>query len=277
MNMDSSNKIISPKIMGILNITPDSFSDGGKYQNIDNAIKRALEMHQQGADIIDIGGESTRPYADFVELEEESRRILPVIEQLSSYSDLCLSIDTRKPEIAIAAIKAGAHIWNDVSGLTYSKNSLSCAKDLNVPIILMHSKGSPKTMQNNPVYDDVVSEVFNFLKTQYRRALDFGIQQKHIIIDPGIGFGKNKEDNLILLKSLDIFKQIAPLLLGVSRKKIISDIDHQTDQKDVRHRIGGSLAFALWGFESGIDYIRVHDVQETVQAFKIWSNLKQDQ
>lgn len=258
--------------MGILNVTPDSFSDGGKLKTAAAAVKVANALVAAGADIIDIGGESTRPGAKPVALKEELKRTIPIIEKLSQDwtkkgIDARISIDTRKAKVAREAIKAGAHIWNDVSALTYDEASLETAAELGCPVILMHAKGSPETMQDNPSYEDTLGEIKLWLSTRVAVAIASGVKEENITVDPGIGFGKRQQDNLAILAFLETFKAIGyPVLLGASRKSYIGKIDGS----DVEHRLGGSVATAIWGASKGADIIRVHDVQETVQALKMW-------
>lgn len=258
--------------MGILNTTPDSFSDGGRYDGLERAVKGAMRLWEQGADIIDIGGESTRPGAEEISISEEIMRTVPVIVALregTKDKDVgpIISIDTRKPEVAQAAILAGADIWNDVTALTFDKTSEKVAADLGCPVILMHMQGSPETMQDNPHYGHVVAEVKDYLAKRID-ALDFaGVDRENITLDPGIGFGKRQEDNLALLHHLTEFKSLGcPLLMGASRKGFIGRLDgsHADD------RLGGSLATALWSAQAGAEIVRVHDVSETVQAMKVW-------
>lgn len=259
-----------PKIMGILNVTPDSFSDGGQYDVVDKAVARAHEMAHAGADIIDIGGESTRPGADVVEQGEELARVIPVIESLSGI-DADISIDTRRPAVAQAAVKAGASIWNDVTALEFDASSPDMAAHLSCKVVLMHMRGTPETMQKNPHYKNVVAEVMGYLKARMSVALKAGVKKENIILDPGIGFGKRLEDNLDLLQHLDDFHILGrPLLLGASRKSFIGKIDGSDANSDANGRIGGSIASALWGASMGASILRVHDVEETVQALKIW-------
>ncbi len=265
-----------PKIMGILNVTPDSFSDGGRYDNLDLAIKQALAMIDAGADIIDIGGESTRPGAQDVSIKDEIMRTIPIIGALRETvrdfdMEPLISIDTRKPDVAEAAVLAGADIWNDVTALSFDPRSEPLAADLACPVIIMHAQGSPETMQNNPYYDDTVVDVKTYLSKRID-ALEFaGIERKHITIDPGIGFGKRQDDNLALLKHLQDFMVLGcPLLMGVSRKSFIGKIDGSTSDD----RLGGSLAAALWSAQAGASILRVHDVGETAQALKIWEAIE---
>jgi len=258
--------------MGILNVTPDSFSDGGHYDSYDLAVKQALKLLDEGADIIDIGGESTRPGAIEIDVTEEVRRTVPVIMALREATrdyriDPVISIDTRKPEVAEAAIHAGADIWNDVSGLTFDARSESVAADLACPLILMHAQGSPENMQDNPYYGHAVPEIKDWFAKRIDACEFVGIERRNITLDPGIGFGKRQEDNLTILNGLESFKELGcPLLIGVSRKSFIGRIDGSTADD----RIGGSLAAALWSASKGADILRVHDVSETVQALRVW-------
>ena len=259
--------------MGILNVTPDSFSDGGQFDSYDVAVKQALSLLDQGADIIDIGGESTRPGAHEVSTQEEVRRTVPVIMALREATrdfeqDPVISIDTRKPEVAEAAVLAGADIWNDVSGLTFDARSEAVAAELACPLILMHAQGAPETMQDNPHYENTVFDIKDWLAKRLDACEFAGIERGMITLDPGLGFGKRQEDNLAILNRLEDFKALGcPLLMGASRKSFISRIDGSA----VDDRLGGSLAAALWSAANGADILRVHDVSETLQAIKIWA------
>jgi len=261
-----------PRIMGILNVTPDSFSDGGQFDSYDLAVKQALVLLDEGADIIDIGGESTRPGAAEVDVKEEVRRTVPVIMALREATrdhviDPIISIDTRKPEVAQAAVLAGADIWNDVSGLTFDPRSEAVAAELSCPLILMHAQGSPETMQDSPYYGHAVKEIKDWLAKRIDACEFAGIERSHITLDPGIGFGKRQEDNLAIFNQLESFKDLGcPILMGASRKSFIGRIDGSTADD----RLGGSLAAALWSAAKGADILRVHDVSETVQALRVW-------
>ena len=257
--------------MGILNVTPDSFSDGGRHDALEAAVAQAKAMLEQGADIIDIGGESTRPGALTVPVEEEIRRTVPVvtaIREATGDTDPAptLSIDTRKPEVAEAAILAGADIWNDVSALTYAPESLPLAAELGCPVILMHAQGPPETMQDRPHYDDPVEEVLAFLRDRIEACEAAGVERRNITIDPGIGFGKRLSDNLALLRATPRFAALAPTLVGTSRKSFIQTIDGSPVDK----RLPGSLASALYAAKKGAAVLRVHDVAETLQAIRVW-------
>ncbi|MDH3635327.1 MAG: dihydropteroate synthase [Gammaproteobacteria bacterium] len=259
------------QIMGVVNATPDSFSDGGKFNTIQKALKHAQRLISEGADILDIGGESTRPGSRQVGLDEELERTIPLIEAIREMSDIPISIDTSKPGVMQASVTAGATMINSIWALQL-EDSLQVAADLKVPVILMHMQGSPATMQQDPTYADVVGEVKEFLKARIDAALDAGIALEHIIIDPGFGFGKTIEHNLLLLKSLFEFKQLGvPVLAGLSRKRMIGTIlDKPVDQ-----RLYGSLSTAVMAAMLGADILRVHDVAETVDAIKMVKALGQ--
>jgi len=256
-----------PMIMGVVNVTPDSFSDGGRFVDRQAALAHGLKLAEDGADILDIGGESTRPGADPVSLEEERARIMPVVEGLAKACDVALSIDTRKAPIARAAVAAGASIWNDVSALTYAEESMHAAAALSCDIVLMHAQGDPKTMQENPSYGDVVQEVMDFLSARIEACLAAGMDRARLIVDPGIGFGKALEHNLALLAGLDQLTRLnCPVLLGASRKRFIAALDRE---RPAEGRLGGSLAAALAGWRAGAHILRVHDVAATRQALKV--------
>jgi len=258
--------------MGVLNVTPDSFSDGGRFADVDAAIAQARGMIQAGADLIDIGGESTRPGATPVAEKVELDRVLPVIAAIREISDIPLSIDTLKPAVARAAVAAGAMMWNDVSGLTASPDSLATAAALGCDVVIMHMKGPPATMQDDPRYTDPVREVLAELEGRANAAIATGVARGKIWLDPGIGFGKRLEHNLALIAALDQLAALGfPVLLGVSRKRTVMAIDPTA--VDPRDRLGGSLAMALFGAAKGVAAIRVHDVRETVQALKVWAAL----
>ena len=254
-------------IMGIVNVTPDSFSDGGDHDTTDAAVHHAKQLVTQGADIIDIGGESTRPGANPVSIDEELSRVLPVIKQLKGNAQW-ISIDTRHAVVMEAAIRAGANFINDVSALEDDANSLSIAAKYDVPICLMHKKGLPKTMQDNVRYDDVVEEVYAYLENRIQLCMSSGIAKDRLVVDPGIGFGKNRDHNLALIKSIDRFHALnVPVLLGASRKSFIEHVmGTETRPKD---RLGGSLAVALYALQKNVQIVRVHDVLETRQALQV--------
>ena len=262
-----------PQIMGIVNRTPDSFSDGGRFVPLDHAIDHALALIADGADILDIGGESTRPGAASVPEQEEIDRTAPLVEALAARSETPISIDTRKPGVARAAFAAGATIWNDVSALTFAETSLQTAASLAGPVILMHASGDPETMQDDPQYEDVVREVAEFLAARRDAAIAAGVERRNIYVDPGIGFGKTLAHNLALLANLGQFATIAPVLLGASRKRFIAAIDRDGPADD--SRLGGSLAAALAGAAQGAAVLRVHDVAAMRQALAVHTAIAQ--
>jgi len=250
------------QVMGVINATPDSFSDGGKFDSFDKAFAHSRQLITEGVDIIDIGGESTRPGSQQVELEQELARTIPLIKAIREISDIPISIDTSKPGVMRTAVNAGATMINSIWALRMD-DSLQVAADLAVPVCLMHMQGTPETMQQNPAYTNVVSEVLDFLKARMDAALDAGIAQQHIIVDPGFGFGKTIEHNLLLLASLPVFRQLGvPVLAGLSRKGMIGKIL----DKPAEQRLYGSLSVAVMAAMLGADIVRVHDVAETLDA-----------
>ncbi len=254
-----------PQVMGILNVTPDSFSDGGRFLRPVSALEHARRLIGDGADILDIGGESTRPGAEPVPLEEELKRTIPLIESIRGFSDIPVSIDSSKPEVMRAAAEAGADLINDVWALR-RPGALEAAADTGLPVCLMHMRGEPGNMQQNPQYDDVVSEVRDFLLQRAEAAQQAGIPRSRILLDPGFGFGKTLEQNLQLFRALDRFKATGyPLLVGISRKSMIGGITG----RPVEQRLAGSIAFAVLAAQAGSDVIRVHDVAETRDALAI--------
>lgn len=267
-------EMTAPRLMGVLNITPDSFSDGGVHATFDTAVARATAMAAEGSDFIDIGGESTRPGADFVPAADEIARTVPVIEALIAAGLTApISIDTRKAEVARAAITHGAALFNDVSALSFDPESLATAAELNAPVCLMHAQGDPKTMQVNPTYDDVLLDVYDFLETRVAACEAAGIPRARLIVDVGIGFGKTLEHNLPLLRRMSLFHSLGcPILLGVSRKRFIGTL---SGVDDAAKRAPGSIAAALWCVAQGVQIIRAHDVAETKQALAIWRALQQ--
>ena len=257
--------------MGIVNATPDSFSDGGDAYSFDDAVARGVDLVAQGAAIIDVGGESTRPGADPVSIDEEIARTVPVIERLVA-GGITVSIDTRHATVMEAATQAGASIINDVTALTGDEKSLDVAANSDAHIVLMHMQGTPGTMQSSPSYADASVEVFEYLKDRLEACVKAGIATTRIAVDPGIGFGKNLEHNLQILKSLDMYKNLGvTLLLGVSRKSFIGEI---TDEATPKNRLAGSLAAGIWGVKSGFDILRVHDVGATADALKVWTAIE---
>ena len=271
MNIEHLNDwLLSKKkqslIMGILNITPDSFSDGGDFFEKNIAIDRALEMVEQGADIIDIGGESTRPFSDSVSLKEEISRVIPVIEGICKESDVCISIDTTKSKVANEALEAGASVINDISAMEIDSLMVDVALKFNCPIVLMHMKGIPKNMQDNPQYQSLISDIKEYLLARIDFVVSKGIDRNKIIIDPGIGFGKTVENNFEIINNLDQFvKMNFPVLLGASRKSFIG-VSLNLPEND---RLEGSIAANIIGLQKGAKIFRVHDVVETNRAMVI--------
>jgi dihydropteroate synthase len=254
-------------IMGVLNVTPDSFSDGGKFFAADKAIEHGLRMATEGADIIDVGGESTRPGAESVAAEEELRRVIPVIEKLRAKIDFPISIDTWKAEVARAAIHAGAAIVNDVTGGRGDEGMLPLIAETKSAFVIMHMQGTPRTMQNQPRYVDVVSEVSDFFRQQYDRAIGCNIDPMAIAFDPGIGFGKTLDHNLDLLAQLERLRtHDRPLVIGVSRKSFLGKVANSPEMKD---RLAPAVALTSLLRARGADVLRVHDVKENVSALRI--------
>jgi len=255
------------RLMGVVNVTPDSFYDGGPYLAKDAAIAHALRLEQEGADILDIGGESTRPWSEPLGLEEECGRVLPVIAALAKRTRARLSIDTRKAEVMRRAALEGAHIINDVSALTHDPRSMEVAAELGLPVVLMHSQGDPRTMQDAPSYDDVVLDVYDALQARIEACERAGIPSARLIVDPGIGFGKTLQHNLAIIGALSIFHGLGcAVLLGASRKSFIG---HLTGA-EAPDRLPGSIAAALLGAAQGVQILRVHDVATTGQALAVW-------
>ena len=254
-----------PQVMGILNVTPDSFSDGGFFVSVPDAIEQARSMVLEGVAILDVGGESTRPGAKSVSAQEEIDRVIPVIDAIKQECDTIISIDTSKPDVMREAVKAGAGVINDVRALQES-GALEAANDLAVPVCLMHMRGQPRTMQENPQYDDVIADVISFLRDRIKVCVEAGIPTEHLIIDPGFGFGKSVAHNLTLVKRLKDFSVLdLPVLMGVSRKSSIGTVlDKPVDQ-----RLYGSVALATICCQLGANIIRTHDVAATVDAIKI--------
>jgi dihydropteroate synthase len=253
-------------VMGVLNATPDSFSDGGRYFNHDKAIEQGLSIARDGADIIDIGGESTRPYAQLVPEEEELSRVIPVIEALKKEIDTPISIDTCKAGVAAAALKAGASIINDISALRFDSRMAPVAAEAGVPVILMHMQGTPGNMQDNPFYNDLIPEIIDFLKSAIDSAVKAGVKREMIIIDPGIGFGKNFNHNLEIIRNLARFTELdLPILFGPSRKAFIGRILG----KEPAERDAGTMAAVSAGVINGAHIMRVHNVKMAVDTVKV--------
>lgn len=257
--------------MGVINTTPDSFSDGGQYDTIENAFRHARQLIEDGVDILDVGGESTRPGSGNVDLDEELERTIPLIKAVREVSDIPISIDTNKTGVMQRAVEAGATLINSIWALQL-ENSLEVVAELGVPVCLMHMQGTPETMQNNPSYTDVVAEVMGFLRQRIDAAIKAGIKQSNIIVDPGFGFGKTLQHNLLMLKSLTKFKSLGvPLLVGLSRKSMIGTIlDKPVDQ-----RLYGSISGAVIAAMLGADIIRAHDVPQTLDAIAMVNALNE--
>src|SRR4051812_13418820 len=264
-------RLDQPQVMGIVNATPDSFSDGGQFADAASAAAAGADMASQGAAIVDVGGESTRPGAKPVWEGDEIERVVPVIRQLAS-GGAAVCVDTRKADVMTAALDAGARMINDVSALTYDERSASAIAAAGVPVILMHHQGAPETMQDDPRYDDVLVEVYAWFEERISAAADAGIDRNRILIDPGFGFGKNVGHNLELMNGLALFHSLGcPLVVGASRKRTIGAL---SGEAPADNRLGGSIAFALKAAEQGAQIVRVHDVFETVQALRIWRGLR---
>ena len=255
-----------PHIMGILNVTPDSFSDGGLHNNVEQAIKHALQMIEDGATVIDVGGESTRPGASIVAVEEEIRRVVPVVTALSKY-DVVISIDTSEPQVIREAVKAGAHIWNDVRALT-RPNALETAAELNIPVIIMHMRGEPTTMNGLDQYNDVVVDVMSELQQRVDDAIEAGVKAENIMIDPGFGFAKNAQQNLKLLSELYKLNYLGyPMLSALARKRFVGEA---LGGAEAHQRAVGSVTGHLLSIQQGACMVRVHDVKATSDAIKMW-------
>ena len=258
-------------VMGVLNTTPDSFSDGGRFNHLNKAVAHAIQMEKNGADIIDIGGESTRPGAEPVSVETEMSRTLPVIKAIRKLSNITLSIDTYKSEVAQEAISAGANFINDISGMTFDKKMMDSVKKNKVAIVLMHMKGKPLTMQTNPVYHDLIKDILDYFSFNIQKAVDFGIKPENIIIDPGIGFGKTLDDNFKLIRYLRKFSIFqCPILIGPSRKSFIGSSLNLPEND----RLEGTLAAVSAGVLNGASIVRVHDVKEVKRAVIILDKIK---
>ena len=264
-------RLDQPQVMGIVNATPDSFSDGGQFADASAAAEAGADMASAGAAIIDVGGESTRPGATLVWEGDEIARVEPVVRQLAAGGN-AVSIDTRKADVMATALQAGAQLVNDVSALTYDDRSASIVAAAGVPIILMHHRGAPETMQQDPRYDDALIEIYLWFEERITAAEESGIARDKILIDPGFGFGKNVSHNLELMNGLALFHSLGcPVVVGASRKRTIGAL---SGEAPVEKRLGGSIAFALKAVEQGAQLIRVHDVFETAQALRIWRGLR---
>jgi dihydropteroate synthase len=258
-------------VMGILNVTPDSFFDGGKFVDLELALERALQLEAEGADIIDIGGESTRPGSIAISVQEELQRVIPVVEKLRTKTKVLISVDTYKAEVAKRALKAGAQIINDISGLRFDPGMAKVIAESGAAVILMHIQGTPRHMQDNPQYDNLIDEILDYLRKSSAIAMQAGIRADQIIIDPGIGFGKRLEDNYVILKYLDEFKSLGfPILVGPSRKSFIGKVLDLPPEE----RLEGTLAAVSAAVLHGANIVRVHDVQATVRAVRIIDRIK---
>ncbi len=260
----------SPVLMGIINLTPDSFSDGGKYRNIKSAYEHSKFLIQKGCKIIDVGGESTRPGSSDVNVNLEWKRIQNFLKKSRGLKSL-ISVDTRKSKIMNKANKYKLNLVNDISGLSYDPNTLEFLKKTNKPFVLNHIKGEPANMQKNPKYKNVVLDIYDFFEEKLKIIRNKGIKHNNIILDPGIGFGKNLKHNITILKDISVFHSLGfPLLLGISRKRFIKDLSDMNDSKD---RIGGTISASLWSMMLGVQLLRVHDVNEVNQAIKVFKKL----
>jgi len=254
--------------MGILNVTPDSFSDGGEVTNVDTAVKKGLRLIEQGADILDIGGESTRPGSDPVSLEEELRRVVPVVQELMAQSDIPISVDTTKAEVARQSLAAGAVIINDISGLTFDPDMIPLAAQTGAGVICMHIQGTPQTMQDNPEYDDVITDLKHWFNERLEELLQAGIEPSRIVLDPGIGFGKTAEHNLQILSHIRDFQDLGyPVLIGHSRKRFLSKL---LDRK-VEERLAGTMGVSIALASQSVDILRLHDVESNRDAISAWN------
>ena len=264
-------RLDQPQVMGIVNVTPDSFSDGGRFADSAAAAEAGADMASQGAAIVDVGGESTRPGASMVWEGDEIERAIPVIKRLA-LGGAAVSADTRKADVMTAALEAGARMINDVSALTYDDRSAGVIAAAGVPVVLMHHKGAPETMQDDPRYDDVLVEVYSWLEDRIEAAEEAGIERDRILVDPGFGFGKNVAHNLELMNGLALFHSLGcPVVVGASRKRTIGAL---SGEAPADQRLAGSIALALKAAEQGAQLLRVHDVPETVQALRIWRGLR---
>jgi dihydropteroate synthase len=264
-------RLDQPQVMAIINATPDSFSDGGQFADSAAAAEAGARMAAEGAAIVDVGGESTRPGARSIWEGDEIERVVPVIRQLAA-GGTAVSCDTRKADVMTAAVQAGAQMINDVSALTYDARSAQVAAGLTVPVVLMHHQGAPEVMQDDPRYDDILVEIYLWLEERIAAAVEAGVKSEHILIDPGFGFGKKVAHNLELMNGLALFHSLGcPLVVGASRKRTIGALSAEAPSDK---RLGGSIAFAMKAAEQGVQILRVHDVFETVQALKVWRGMR---
>jgi len=254
-------------VMGVVNVTPDSFSDGGRFLQTEDAVKQALQLAADGADILDVGGESTRPGAEPVSVDAEIARVVPVIKRLRAEApDIALSVDTRHPQVARAALAAGAHIVNDVTGAE-DPGTIEAVRETGAGLVLMHMRGEPRTMQANPTYDDVVAEVRHFLASRIDEVVAAGVSRDRLCADPGLGFGKTTVHNLVLLRDVASFRELrVPVLVGASRKRFIGELTGADEPTD---RVEGTAGAVAWCAGQGVDVVRVHDVREMVRVVKV--------
>jgi len=268
-NFSSLNFRKIPNIMGVLNLTPDSFSDGGKFNKKNRGVGYAYNLFLLGADIVDVGGESTRPGSKPVNQKEEWKRIEKIIKNIDK--KVPLSLDTRKSEIMSKGIKIGIKIINDVSGLSYDTKTIDVLKKNKIPFVIQHSQGTPENMQKNPVYKNELLDIYDFFEAKIEFLRSKGIKHKNIMIDPGIGFGKNLKHNMNLIRNVSIFHTLGfPILLGLSRKKFIKDLSGKNDTKE---RVGGTIASSLYSMMQGVQVLRIHDVNELMQSIKVFKQL----
>ena len=268
-NFSSFNFNYYPNIMGILNLTPDSFSDGGKYNKFFLGYKHAINLFNSGSNIVDIGGESTRPGSRIVSEDKEWNRISSTIKKLKK--KVPISLDTRKSNIMEQGIKHGVKLINDISGLKFDKNSINIIKKYNIPFVINHIQGDPSTMQKNPKYKNILFDIYDYFEERIRHVRLKGIKHNNIIIDPGIGFGKNLKHNITLISKISLFHSLGfPVLLGMSRKKFIKDVSGRNDSK---HRLGGTIGSTLFALMQGVQILRVHEVNEIIQSIKIFKKL----
>ena len=260
-----------PLLMGIINLTPDSFSDGGKYNKKNKGFHHAKYLIKKGCKILDIGGESTRPGSNEVEKKKEWKRINITLKKLKKIKKF-VSVDTRKSWIIKKAINYKINLINDVSGLSYDSNTINILKDTKIPFVIHHMKGNPKTMQKNPIYKNVLLDIYDFFETKIKKIKLNGIKHENIILDPGIGFGKNLKHNITLMSKISIFHSLGfPIMLGVSRKRFIKDLSGNNDSKE---RLGGTISSSLYAMMQGVQILRVHDVNEVNQSLKVFKSLK---
>ena len=268
-NIKNLNLKSIPKIMGVLNITPDSFSDGGKFNKNHLAKKQLDNLFNSGSDLVDIGGESTRPGSKAISIKVEWRRLINILNKIDKKK--IISLDTRKSEIMEKGIKLGVKLINDVSGLSFDKNSINILKKYNIPFVLQHSLGDPEKMQNNPKYKNVILDIYDFFEEKIRYLRKVGISHNNIILDPGIGFGKNLKHNIMIIKNISIYHSLGlPILIGTSRKKFIKELSQNNDSTT---RVGGTISSVIFGMMQGVHIVRVHDTNEIIQSIKIFKQL----